>query len=154
MAVNGTHGFWEKKKNTHTHRQNQIKLCGPWRYIKVQRQNDQSVQETEPYFYCFFYLWSTNCPECIHNSWCVVVFLLYGRSQAYKCITATYLSNGPLTSIYNLQVSMYCHESQGLIWFCLCICFFLSLKALSPINYHYITDRLQWVELENFFCVP
>ncbi len=50
-----------------------------------------------------------HCPERIHNSQRVVFFfLLYGRSQPYKCITATYLSNGPLTLLIEIvdRVSM------------------------------------------------
>ncbi len=45
----------------------------------------------------------------------------------------------------------YHHEPQGLIWFCLCM--FFSLKAVSPIDCHYMTDRLQRFELKIFLCV-
>ncbi len=40
-----------------------------------------------------------------------------------------------------LKTSMYCHEPQGLIWFCLCMFVFLTLKAVGPI------------ELKIFVCV-
>ncbi len=36
----------------------------------------------------------------------VFFFLLYGRSQTYKCITATYLSNGPLTLYLQSQLGV------------------------------------------------
>ncbi len=47
---------------------------------------------------------------------------------------------------------MYHHEPQGLIWFCLCMGFF-SLNAVSPIDLHYMTDRLQRFELKIFVSV-
>ncbi len=67
----------------------------------IETRNDWSVQETEQYLYIFFYLLilsTVNCPELIlttAGAW--HFFLLYGGSQTYKCITATYLSNGLLT---------------------------------------------------------
>ncbi len=68
----------------------------------LKTQNNQSVQETEQCLY-IFYLWSadrSNCPELVHTTvgvWHVVFFfLLYGRTQTYKCVTATDISNGPL----------------------------------------------------------
>ncbi len=30
---------------------------------------------------------------------------------------------------------------------------FLTLKVVSPIDCHYMTDRLQWFELKTFICV-
>ncbi len=44
---------------------------------------------------------------------------------------------------------MYHHEPQGLNWFCLCM-FFFTLKAVGPIDCHYMTDRLQRFELKIF----
>ncbi len=46
----------------------------------------------------------------------------------------------------------YRHEPQGLIWFCLCM-FFWTLKAVSLIDCHYMTDRLQRFELKILICV-
>ncbi len=34
-----------------------------------------------------------------------------------------------------------------------CVCFFFTLKAVGPIDWHYMTDRLQWFELKILFCV-
>ncbi len=51
-----------------------------------------------------------------------------------------------------LKTSMYRHEPQGLIWFCPCM-FFFTLKAVGPIDCHYMTDRLQRFELKIFVCV-
>ncbi len=49
-----------------------------------------------------------------------------------------------------VQMSRARHEPQGLIWFCL---FFFSLKAVSTIDCHYMTDRLQRFELKILICV-
>ncbi len=146
----------------------------------LKTRNDRSVQETEQYLSFFFFTSDPpHCPTVLSaftkaSAWRVFFFLLYSRSQTYKCITATYLSNGPLTlstisirsqcgwirgkknNINTVQffaqtdcfVSMYRHEPQGLIWFCLCMVFF-SLKAMSPIDCHYMTDRLKRFELKN-----
>ncbi len=46
---------------------------------------------------------------------------------------------------------MYRHEPQGLIWFCLCMLFF-TLKAVGPIDCHYMSDRLQRFELYLHLC--
>ncbi len=40
---------------------------------------------------------------------------------------------------------MYHQKPQGLIWF---VCVFLTLKAMGPIDLHYMTDRLQRFELK------
>ncbi len=47
---------------------------------------------------------------------------------------------------------MYRHEPQGLIWNCPCMVFF-TRKDLVPIDWHYMTDRLQRFELKIFVCV-
>ncbi len=36
-------------------------------------------------------------------------FLLYGGSQTYKCITATYLSKWTIDTIYNLLINLPIH---------------------------------------------
>ncbi len=46
----------------------------------------------------------------------------------------------------------YRQEPQGLIWFCLCM-FFLSLKAVSPFDSNYKSDRLQRFESKIVVCV-
>ncbi len=68
----------------------------------LKTQNDRSVQETEQYFFFIYFFTSdpprSNYPEPVHTTAVVwrIFFLLYGGSQTYKCITVTYLSNGPL----------------------------------------------------------
>ncbi len=46
----------------------------------------------------------------------------------------------------------YHQEPQGFIRFCLCM-FFFSLKAVSPIESNYMTDRLQWFASKILVCV-
>ncbi len=43
-------------------------------------------------------------------------------------------------------------RATGFNYFCLCMHFF-SLKAVSPIDGHYMSDRLQRFELNIFVCV-
>ncbi len=88
-----------------------------WDLIKTR--NDRSVQETEQDSYSVLPLvrpsWARSQPP-----W-HVFFLLCSGSQTYKCITATYLSNGPLPLLIKI-VSMvhlrdrwrYCTYKSGI----------------------------------------
>ncbi len=78
----------------------------------------------------------SNCPELVHTTAGVwrVFFLLYGGSQTYKCITATYLSNEPLTLYLQFQLGV-------------------SMVHLTDIDWHFMTDRLQRFELKIFVFV-
>ncbi len=74
-------------------------------------------------------------PERVHNSWRVTrLLLLYGGSQTYKCIISTISNRSVRLNVssraagFNLVLSVYV---------------FLSLKAVEPIDCHYMTDRLQ-----------
>ncbi len=76
----------------------------------LKTRNDRSVQETEQYLYRFFFFTSDapHGPTVLSafttaDAW-RVFFLLYGGSQTYKCINATYLSNGPLTLYLQSQL--------------------------------------------------
>ncbi len=76
----------------------------------LKTRNDRSVQETEQYLYCFLPLIhrTVQLSWALHTTagaWRVFFFfLLYGGSQTYKCITATYLSNEPLTFYLQSQL--------------------------------------------------
>ncbi len=66
---------------------------------------------TEQYLYRFFTSDPPHCPTVLSvfttaGAWRVIFFLLYGRSQTYKCVTATYLSNGPLTLYLQSQLGV------------------------------------------------
>ncbi len=104
MPVNG-HQIFESNKNMH--RQILIKPCGSWLYIDVLRHETIGLCEKRNSIYIIFYLWSTamsNCPELVHTT--AAAFLLYGGSQSYKCITATYLSNGTMTHYLQSQLGV------------------------------------------------
>ncbi len=118
----------------------------------LKTQNDQSVQETEQYLYCFFISDPRPGPTILST------FTTAGaaRVSSSSCFTADhrrisalawhYLSNGPLTLYLQYQWS---RVSFGFV----CIRFFFSLKAVSPIDCHYMTDRLQRFEIKIFVCV-
>ncbi len=73
---------------------------------------DLSVQETECIYIGFFFTSDPlHCPTVLSTfttagALRVVVFLLYCGSQIYKCITATYLSNEPLTLYLQAQLGV------------------------------------------------
>ncbi len=109
----------------------------------LKTRNDRSVLETEQYLYCFLPL----IHRLVQLSWARshnsrrIFFLLYGGSQTYKCITAPYLSNGPLTLLTEIvdRVSMVHLRDR---W-----------RSYNVIDCHYMTDRLQRFELKIFICV-
>ncbi len=86
-----------------SHRQNQIKPCGSWRYIEVLRHKTIGLCKKLNNIYIIFYLWSTamsNCPERVHNIRRVTEILF---SFLYRLI------------VLCLKTSMFRHEPQGLI---------------------------------------
>ncbi len=95
----------------------------------LKTRNDRSVQETEQYLY-HFYLWSTamsNCPERVHNRGKkndinIVQFL----AQTDRFVSLDLNASSGAT-VFNLVLSVYV---------------FFSLKAVSTIDGHYMTDRL------------
>ncbi len=109
MAVNGTHGFERKKTYTDKTKWNPRLVTIHW---SLRHENDLSVQETEQYLYSFLPSDPPHCPTVLSafttaGTWLVFFFfLLYGGLQAYKCITATYLSNGPLTLYLQSQLGV------------------------------------------------
>ncbi len=87
------------------HRQTKLNPAARDDTLRSKDTNDRSVQETQQYLYCFFTSDPPHCPTVLSafttaSMW--RVFLLYGGSQSYKCITATYLSNGPLTLLIEI----------------------------------------------------
>ncbi len=139
MAVNGTHGF-ESQKNKH--RQNQIKPCGLWWYIEVLRHETIGLCKKLNSTCIIFYLWSTamsNCPERVHNSRHVT----RDSSTSVSCTDRSF-------RVFRTQcIVTSCRVKFGFV----CVCFFLTLKAVGPIDCHYMTDRLQQFELKIFVCV-
>ncbi len=95
-----------EKKNIH--RQNQIKPCCLLVTIHwgLKKRNDRSVQENEQYLCFFLPLITVLSAFTTAGVRCVIFFLLYGRSQTYKCITTTYLSNGSLTLYLQSQLGV------------------------------------------------
>ncbi len=102
MAVNGTHGFERKKTYTDKTKLNPAARDDTLRSKDTKR----SVCARNRTVYNFLPLnhYTLQLPERIHNSRRVT--LLYGESQTYKCITATYVSNGPLTLYLQSQLGV------------------------------------------------
>ncbi len=89
--------------------------------------------------YTVFYVWSTalsNRPERIYSS-LHVMRLLTLRTQTDRFLSLD-LNVSSRAAGFNLVLSVNV---------------FLSLKAVGPIDCHYMTDRLQRFELKTLICV-
>ncbi len=150
MTVNGTHGF-ERKKNIH--RQNQIKPCGLWQYIEVQLSWARSQKPARDASSSSCFTADRRLISALPPPISQMDHWHYLQSQLGVNAGGSEVKKNNINTVQFLAqtdcfVSMYRHEPQGLIWFCLCMVFF-SLKAMSPIDCHYMTDRLKRFELKN-----
>ncbi len=98
MAVNGTHCFEREKTYTDKTKLNPAARDDTLRSKDTKR---SVCARNWTVFISFFTSDPPHCPTVLSavttaGAW-HVFFLLYGESQTNKCITATYLSNGPLT---------------------------------------------------------
>ncbi len=114
-----------EKKNIH--RQNQIKPFGSWRYIEVLRHETIGLcKKLNSIYIAFLPLIhrTVQLSWALHTTagaWHVFFFffLLYCGSQTYKCITATYLSNRPLTLLIEIVYRMsmvHLRDRPAVVW--------------------------------------
>ncbi len=68
--------------------------------------------------------------------------------QLYK-----YCSVSCTDRFFALRTQCIVTSHRVLFWFCLCMFCFFSLKAMGPIDCHYMSDRLLRFELKLFICV-
>ncbi len=109
MAVNGTHGFERKKTYT-----DKTKLNPAARDDTLRSKDTKQLVCARNWTVFILFLTSDlpHCPTVLSTfttagAWRVFFFfLLYGGSQTYKCITATYLSNGPLKLYLQSQLGV------------------------------------------------
>ncbi len=113
-------------------------------------------------FISFFYLWSTTMSNWHSRS---KQWVTYTRDRSLPRMRLLCMPEHVDASragccecnrllVLCLKTSMYRHKPQGLIWFCLCMFVFFTLKAVGPIDCSFMTDRLQWFELLKIFvCV-
>ncbi len=131
MAVNGTHGFESKKKNIH--RPNQIKPCGPWQYTEVLRHETISLCKKLIGIYIYFYLYAQLSWQQLVRDGSMCSGIVDACTEAI-CRSYTSL----IVYTIHLVLSVYV---------------LFTLKAVGPIDCHYMTDRLQRFELKHFVCV-
>ncbi len=86
------------------------------------------------------------CCECAQESWTVQG--IRGKKKKY-INTVQFLTQTDRFVSLDLDVSS---QAAGFN-LVLSVYVFLSLKAVSPIDCHYMTDRLQRIELKIFVCV-
>ncbi len=129
--------LWEKIKHTQTKPNETMWLITIHWGLKTR--NDRSVQETEQYLY-HFYLWSTamsNCPERVHNRCKNDINTVQFLAQSDRFVSLD-LNVSSRATVFNLVLSVYV---------------LFSLKAVSTIDGHYMTDRLQRLSKKIFVCV-
>ncbi len=125
--------------------------------------NDRFVRETELYLYNFLPLIQamSNCPELVLNIRCVTRNVLWHIDSS--------LANVSMGNDTQRSISMYiylcsrvvdalragCWEwaQDSLTLDNLSVLVLFTLKDPVPIDLHYMTDRLQWFELEVLVCV-
>ncbi len=79
---------------------------------------------------------------CIMKIWCLSAY-----AKGIQDVGDFVSSVEPNKDLQSVSHIMTVNGLAALIWF-VCVCFFFSLKAVSPIDCHYMTDRLQRVELK------
>ncbi len=103
--------LWEKKKKTYT---DKTKL-NPAARDDTLRSKDTKRSACARNWTVFISFFTSDPPHgptvlstvTTAGAWRVFFLLLYGGSQTYKCITATYLSNGPLALYLQSQLGVY-----------------------------------------------
>ncbi len=85
------------------------------------------------------------CCECAQESW--TVQWSRGKKKQYKFCSVSYTDRS--FRVFRPR----CIVTSRRFILVLSVYVFLSLKAVSPIDCHYMTDRLQRIEFKIFVCV-
>ncbi len=91
----------------------------------------------------------SNCPERVHN---IVYGIVDACAEVINTVQFLAQTDCFVRDILRVLRHQCIVTSRRVNLFFLCM-FFLILKAVGPIDCHYMTDRLQRFELKIFVCV-